>query len=152
MKKLLCFSLILVSTVCAFAQATNTAKVTLAWDPNCSSEIKGYGVYYTTNALSVPKTNIYPSFVDDCGTNRPISTNIYYGNYSTNVVEVVGRTNTTCIVSNLVRGSKYYFIVRSQNFGGLESDDSNEVGFTVPLTPTNSLPTKPEGFRIMSVK
>lgn len=151
MKKLLCFCLILISTVCVFSQTTNTARVTLAWDPNCSSAIIGYGVYFTTNQVTPPRTNIYPSFVDDCGTNRPTSTNIYYGSYSTNVVLVTGRTNTTCTVSNLVRGSTYYFIVRSRD-GALESDDSNEVGFTVPLTPTNSLPTKPEGFRIMAVK
>lgn len=151
MKKLLCFGLILISTVCAFAQATNTAKVSLAWDGNCDVQVTRYGVYFTTNKLSVPRTNVIPAYIDDCGTNRPTATNIYNGSYSTNVVFSEGRTNTTATVTNLTRGATYYFIVRSRNAAGLESDDSNEVGFTVPLFPTNSVPTKPEGFRIMLV-
>lgn len=153
MKKLLCLGLILISTVCAFAQVTNTnPKVNLAWDGNCDVQVTSYGVYFTTNKLSVPRTNVIAAYVDDCGTNRPTATNIYYGSYSsTNVVISQGRTNTTATVTNLTRGATYYFIVRSRNSFGLESDDSNEVGFTVPTVPTNLPPTKVEGFRILLI-
>lgn len=43
-------------------------------------------------------------------------------------------TNSASI-SNLVKGSTYYFEVRSVDNGGNESDASNEVSYTVPLPP-----------------
>jgi hypothetical protein len=38
---------------------------------------------------------------------------------------------TTCAVSNLVAGKKYYFIVTAYNPAGKESPPSNEFSFTV---------------------
>lgn len=60
---------------------------------------------------------------------------IYYGVQSqvyTNSIEV--GTNTTAVVSNLVEGVTYYFAATAFSKTGLESDTSNEVGYTAPVS------------------
>lgn len=148
MKKLLFLPLIFLSLFSTFAQPAN---VSLAWDGNCSSEVIGYSVQFTTNRLTVPTTNVFEPYLSDCGTNRPGGTNVYFGEYfSTNVVLVEGLTNTSCVVSNLVRGATYYFTALSRT-SLLKSFPSNEVEYTIPIVATNSVPTRVGGFRIMLV-
>lgn len=119
------------SLTCLFGQA---ASVTLAWNKSCN--VAGYRVYYgPTGTL---RTNIYPSMTDGCGVVRPAETNVYHGQYTNNVT-VVGETNTTCTISNLVVGATYYFVVTCYDSAGLESDFSNEVGLTIPRPKPRNL-------------
>jgi len=149
MKKLLLVGLLL-TALSGLSQQTNPpATVKLMWDGLCSTNIVGYSLCFTTNVLSTPTTNSLPEFVDDCGTNRPATTNIYFGNYSTNVVQVSGVTNTTCILSNLVRSTTYYFVVKART-ESMESLPSNEIKYTVPVI-TNAPPTTVSGLRIIMV-
>ncbi len=146
MKKLVAILSILLLTILAAKSAT----VTLSWDGNCSPEVTGYRCYYgTTN--TVAKTNIVQAYTNDCGISVPTLTNIYWGSY-TNSVLIDGRTNVTCVVSNLVNGFSYSFVVVSRNATGLESDYSNELIYTVPNVATNLPPSKVENFRVISVK
>src|SRR5437867_3419151 len=68
--------------------------------------------------------------------------NVYYGVASrtyTNKVNVGNATNAT--VSGLIAGTTYFFAVSAYDTYGLESDYSNEMSYTVPLTPVNQPPT-----------
>src|SRR5437588_11967925 len=69
--------------------------------------------------------------------------NVYYGVASrtyTNKVNVGNATNAT--VSGLIEGTTYYFAVTAYDTYGLESDYSNEMSYTVPITPAvNQQPT-----------
>ena len=130
--------------------AAKGATVSLAWTGNCNPDVTGYICYYgPTNAVA--RTNIVQAYVNDCGVSIPLSTNLYWGSY-TNTVLIQGRTNTTCVVSNLVVGGTYSFTVTSRNDAGLESDYSNEITYTVPNVATNMPPSKVENFRVISVK
>jgi hypothetical protein len=51
------------------------------------------------------------------------------GNYK-QIIDV--GSSTTTIVSNLVSGSKYYFVVGAYNAAGVEGPYSNEVSYSVP--------------------
>ena len=55
----------------------------------------------------------------------------------TNVIDVGNATTAT--VSNLIAGVTYYFAVTAYDTNGLESDYSDEVSYTVPLS-TNDAP------------
>jgi hypothetical protein len=62
--------------------------------------------------------------------------NIYHGGVSriyTNNVNV--GTPLTCTVSNLLRGSTYFFAATAYNALGMESDYSNETSYRVPVPP-----------------
>jgi hypothetical protein len=92
-------------------QAGNTAAprstITLAWDRSSDRTVKGYRLHY-----GVTSGRNYLHVLD------------------------AGKA-TSCKVSNLVPGMKYYFVVTSYNASGKESSRSNEVTFTAPrLTPT----------------
>lgn len=77
--------------------------VTLAWDQSSDTTVEGYKIYWGN------------------------STRIY-----TNNVMVTNRTTTIVIVSNLVSGIPYFFAATCYATNGLESDYSNEVGYTPP--------------------
>jgi len=73
---------------------------------------------------------------------------LYYGGVSqkyTNMVDAGGATN--CTVTGLNVGITYYFAVTAYDVVGLESPFSPEISYTisatntVPVTPTNSVPT-----------
>ena len=147
-KKLIaCLSLI--ASLCINAQS---AGVTLAWDQCCNTNIVGYVLYYTTNTVATPVTNVFTAFLDDCGINRPGSTNVYYGNWNLATAQnVVGITNATTSVTNLVKGAKYFFVVTAKT-ATLESDKSNEISYTAPLFPTNVPPSKVQGVRIIAIQ
>jgi hypothetical protein len=68
-----------------------------------------------------------------------VSTNVsaYTVRYGTAAGQYLNSTNvgrtTTAVIPGLQEGVRYYFVVTALTSGGLESDPSNEVGFTVPL-------------------
>lgn len=72
--------------------------------------------------------------------NNPGVTNfmIYFGTTSSNYTSTwsVGGTNLSSVVTNLTRGTTYYFVVTAQATNGLESDYSfPEVSYKVPNKP-----------------
>jgi len=81
--------------------------VTLTWNPPPDRTVKGYRLHYGVTS-------------------------------GRNYLHVLNAGKaTSCKVSNLVPGMKYYFVVTSYNASGKESLASNEATFTAPrLTPT----------------
>lgn len=126
-----------------FAVYVNAASVRLQWDMNCESNVVKYILYYTTNVLTTPETEIDRGGTNECGKFYPPSTNIFYGQYST-LVEVLGRTNTNCHLSNLVTDVKYYFTIAAANNSGLQSLRSAEISHIIPKS-TNSVATNKVG-------
>lgn len=62
---------------------------------------------------------------------------LYYGVASRTYTNTVDVGNVlTGVISNLVPGVTYYFAATAYATNGLESDFSNEVGYTVPLPRT----------------
>lgn len=136
MKKLLSVSLLFV----LFTLNSIAASVSLAWNPSCDPATAGYKVYYGVG--DILSTNIVESYTDECNIVQPIQTNIYHRPYGyTNTI--VG-TNNTITISNLNGGVTYYFAVTKYDASGLESEFSNEIGYTPPSGP-------PVNFRITSL-
>lgn len=147
-KKLIVITLLSIASLTVTAQ---TNKVGLAWDPTCNTNVASYVIYYGTNTLATPVTRVSPALVDDCGINRPAETNVFKGSYTfTNIVN--GYASTNAVITNLVKGAKYYFTLTARNSSGLESDQSTEIEYTVPLYSTNSVPSKTRGVRIIEIK
>lgn len=142
--------IILLSITILTSQA-QTNKISLSWDVSCNTNIFQYVLYYGTNVLATPITNVVSSIIDDCGINRPAKTNVYKGSYTTSI-NVFGRTNNVVTVTNLVKGVKYYFTITYKAEGELESNPATEVEYTVPLYPTNSIPSRTVGLRVLSVE
>ncbi len=91
--------------------ALATGTVTLAWDPST-------------------------------GTDTITNYNLYYGVASATYTNVVSAgTNTTASVSNLVKGTTYYFAATAVDTNGLESAYSTEVSTLIPVKLTNQPPT-----------
>jgi hypothetical protein len=84
--------------------------VTLAWDPSPDASVAGYTVRYGTNSAMRYGTNS--------------------GDYSDFVLAFGG--DTTATVPGLIGGATYYFAVSAFTLTGLESDPSEEIGYTVP--------------------
>jgi hypothetical protein len=80
--------------------------VTLGWDANegQGSLISGYRLYYGTASRQYTQSNL------------------------------VDISQTVSTVNNLVEGTTYYFAVTAVTSGGLESDYSEEIPYTVPST------------------
>jgi fibronectin type 3 domain-containing protein len=91
----------------SFGQAAGNAPrltsstVILSWDKSPSRDVKGYRLHYGTTSR-----RSYSRIID------------------------VGKA-TTCTISNLIAGKKYYFVVTAYNTAGKESSPSNEISFTV---------------------
>lgn len=147
-KLVIAIALLSIASLTATAQ---TNKVSFAWDPTCNTNVASYVVYYGTNTLTTPLIRVSPANLDDCGINRPAETNLFKGSYTfTNIVN--GYTSTNAVITNLVKGAKYYFTLTAKTFNGLESDQSNEIEYTVPLYSSNSVPSKVRGTRIIEIK
>jgi hypothetical protein len=78
------------------------SSITLAWDQSRNGNVKGYRVHY-----GVPSGRNYLHVVD------------------------AGKA-TSCRVSDLIPGKKYYFVVTAYNASGRESPPSHEITFTAP--------------------
>lgn len=96
------------------AQSVSGSAVTVAWNP----------VLYPDGSLT------YAVYY---GTNT--------GNYFTNAPAGAG---TSVTISNLVRGSTYYFAVVAQTTNGLVSSFSSEINYTAMPVPAS-----PQGVRII---
>ena len=148
MYKKLVITLLSSVALCATAHAN---KISLTWDISCNTNVNQYVLYYGTNTLTSPKTNVYPASLDNCGINRPAETNVYKGDYTSTII-TDGRTNNLVVLTNLIKGTKYYFTVSCRILPGIESEKCNEIEYTVPLYSTNDLPSKTVGFRILSIQ
>lgn len=151
MKKLLVIGSLILSLI----TTAKAASVTLAWDANCSTNIVGYSVFYGYTNGVTPYTNITQAFVDDCGTLRPTSTNIYRGAY-TNTNSVTGVSTTSMTLTNLTVGNTYAFVLVSvgsvpPSTNILQSDFSSEVIYTIPTGTNIYVPPAITGFGIRSV-
>ena len=93
--------LTLATWICPVLMLT-AAPVKLAWDASTETDVAKYRIYYgsTTNAY----TNL-------CAT-------------------VIGRLNTNAVVSNLPPWRVYHFAATCVDTAGIESDFSNDVGWT----------------------
>ena len=104
---LICALAIIAVAIVAHSAGPNnpTPSVTLAWDPSP-------------------------------GTNAVAYYNIYYGPTSRTYTNTAfAGTNTTITISNLVRGSTYYFAATAVGTNNLESEYSSEVSCTIPAPP-----------------
>lgn len=118
MKFLLLFSLLTLPYICCSAPITNsTGTVSLAWDASV-------------------------------GTNVIAGYNIYWGPSSlTYTSSISAGTNLTITITNLARGSAYYFAATAVDNNNYESDFSTEVSTTIPVPPP-----PPTTFRIVNVR
>ena len=114
MKKLVGFLLFaLVLPVSGFA-----ATVNLAWDRSPDPNVAGYNVYRATTSGG-PYTKLNLMIVPQ----PPV------------VTDVPMYSDTTPTGSALT----YYYVVRAQSVGGVESANSNEVAFNAPPSPPTNL-------------
>lgn len=97
-------TLVIVFSLLLAFLASGAQSVTLAWNANTETNLMGYRLYYGTGTRT----------------------------YSTNV-SILAPT-TTCTVTGLHSGLTYYFAVTAYCTDGLESDYSDEVYYTVPVS------------------
>jgi len=98
------------STPSAFAGG-----VTLKWDPNTESDLKGYNFYIGT------QSGIYN------GPNSPT---------------FVNKAFTSTSAENLQEGATYYFAITAVDYSGNESEPSDEVSKEIPVPgPDTTAPT-----------
>ena len=63
----------------------------------------------------------------------------YYGTVSKNYQHTVDvKNNTSCSISGLDEGTKYYFAARAYNDKHIDSGYSEELAYTIPITPPPS--------------
>lgn len=131
------------------APSSNLKTITLAWDVSCDTNVVGYILLY--GSVGSPyRTNIVQTYTNSCNVVIQTSTNVYFGQYNiTNRIIINGRTNASCTISNLVCGIPYSFVARAYDSFMLESDDSPELLYMIPIPVTNSVPSPPENFRII---
>ena len=103
---------LLVMALPCFALPPSDGSVLLAWNPDTSTNIIGYNIYY--------------------GSASGIYNNIDF---------VAGSTATNLTVINLDEGTTYYFAATSVNSIGDESPFSNETTYSIPVIVTNARPT-----------
>lgn len=133
--------------LCVLSGLSETYSAKIKWIPSCNSNVIQYTVFYTTNKLEIPITNIIPSLVDECNFQRPSYTNVYYGKYDlTNIANVNGYTNSECVITNLIRGVRYYFTVTCNTFA-FQSLRSKEV---THMSSTNISKSKVNGLSVIS--
>ena len=81
----------------------NTASVTLVWDPVAGKDLAGYRVYQSLSP----------------GGTRTLS-------------GTVSPSELRFTVSELQKGTTYYFVVRAYDIHGNESSNSNQISWTAP--------------------
>ena len=87
-------------------------QVTLGWDQNTEPDLAGYKIYYGNSS----------------------------GNY-TQTKDVIGKTATSCTITNLTEGQTYYFAATAYNSSLVESNYSAEVSCAItPATTTIPVP------------
>lgn len=99
---------------------------------------------FAVGRTPTPPANVTLAWNASPGTNVITNYNIYYGVASatyTNVLAV--GTNLTCTVSNLARGTQYFFAATAVDTNNLESAYSTEVN-----TVTKSGPAAPPGLGV----
>jgi len=102
----------------AFIVTAYSATVTIAWDRHGDPNVAGYNVYRSTTSGG-PYTKLNLALIPQTA-NPPGDTPMY--------------TDTTPAGSTLT----YYYVVRAQTSGGVESTNSNEVAVNpAPTPPTN---------------
>ena len=114
MKKFI-FILLLLS--CFLTTNIQAESVTLVWTPSISNDVVSY--------------RIYQSLIE----------NIFAIGPECNAVMITDKTDecmTRAIVSELIVGCRYHFVVTSIDIGGNESDPSNTVSITID--PENANP------------
>lgn len=85
------------------APVANSVSVTLAWDPVVGKDLAGYRVYQSLS---------------------PEGTKALSGTVSPSEVKFT--------VSDLQKGTTYYFVVRAYDIHGHESSNSNQIVWTAP--------------------
>jgi fibronectin type 3 domain-containing protein len=80
-----------------------TASLTLGWDPNQENDLAGYRIYQATAP----------------------------GRYGPPIA-TVPRTSTSHVVTNLQKGTTYYFVVAAFDSAGNEGPLSNEIPAVIP--------------------
>jgi hypothetical protein len=99
-------SFLVICVLCSLPlPSASAATVTVAWDENIETDVIGYKFYYGTSS----------------------------GNYQP-MEGVDVENNTSCSVSGLDEGTTYYFAVKAYNDKSLESDYSEELVYTIPIT------------------
>jgi len=106
-------------------------------------------------AQTVGRTNVPPSVTlswTAVPTNGIAGYNVYFGGASgiyTNQVQILGATNTSCVLTNVTSGGVYYCVVTIFTSGSpaLESNYSSEVSATVPATPA-----APAGLKVVNTQ
>jgi hypothetical protein len=98
-------------------RAEAQGSVTVAWDPNPETDLASYEVRYGT-APGVHTLSVS-----------------------------VPASSTSCTITGLSEGVRYYFVVHAVNDAGLRSGPSNEVNYVVPYAAAAS--TASEAARIM---
>lgn len=97
------------------------ADVTLGWDPNIEGDVEGYGVYFSQDAPGPPYS--------------------LFGYIALN--ELNNSDSPTVTVTDLEKGSRYYFAVTAYDSSGNESAFSNsvcaDIGDVITPCPSASL-------------
>ena len=119
MKSLIRIALVLLFGICLASAGEKT--ITLAWDASPDATITNYCLYVSKVSGAFANS---PDF--------SIQTNL-----QPFAVTVNTGTNLTAVVQ-VPPSTRYYFVVTAQA-GGLESNASNEVGYTNPPSPPSGL-------------
>ena len=115
MKTLLALFLLTLTAFALPTSQTGSVRVSWSYDFQANPDVTSFTVYYGANT-NVPGWN---------GSN--VVCNCYQQQVST--------TNTTIIISNLMRGQTYYFAATATSTNGCESDYSGEARATIPMKP-----------------
>lgn len=107
-------------------QARRTAFVALLWG----------GLFILTPLASLAAGTATLAWNPSASTNSIADYKVYYGVASgTYTNSVSAGTNTTLTISNLIRGTTYYFVATAIDTFGLESDYSSEASADPPHWP-----------------
>jgi len=107
---------VLVVLLCLVVSKAFAAEATFSWRPNSETNLVGYRIHYG------PAPRTYTTVVE---TGLPAL--------------VDGRVHHT--VTNIPEGNTMFFAATAYDTNDLESDYSTEIGYDVPITPPDVVPT-----------